>query len=245
MMSNAFNRTKLLIGQDAFEKLQASHVAVFGIGGVGGFTAEALVRSGVGSITIIDNDTVEQSNLNRQIFATANTVGKDKVQVAKERLSSINPDVNVTAIKTFYLPENANQIDLSQFDYVVDAIDTVTAKLELIKRAKQQNVSIISCMGTGGKTDITKLKVTDVYKTSGCPLAKVMRKELKALGVDSLKVVYSEEQRIMDKDLESTAEKKNNGRTAPPSMIFVPASAGLMLAREVVFDLIYQEKEIK
>lgn len=245
MMSNAFNRTKLLIGQDAFDKLQASHVAVFGIGGVGGFTAEALVRSGVGSITIIDNDTVEQSNLNRQIFATANTVGKDKVQVAKERLSSINPDVNVTAIKTFYLPENANQIDLSQFDYVVDAIDTVTAKLELIKRAKQQNVSIISCMGTGGKTDITKLKVTDVYKTSGCPLAKVMRKELKALGVDSLKVVYSEEQRIMDKDLESTAEKKNNGRTAPPSMIFVPASAGLMLAREVVFDLIYQEKEIK
>lgn len=245
MMSNAFNRTKLLIGQDAFDKLQASHVAVFGIGGVGGFTAEALVRSGVGSITIIDNDTVEQSNLNRQIFATANTVGKDKVQVAKERLSSINPDVNVTAIKTFYLPENANEIDLGQFDYVVDAIDTVTAKLELIKRAKQQNVSIISCMGTGGKTDITKLKVTDVYKTSGCPLAKVMRKELKALGVDSLKVVYSEEQRIMDKDLESTAEKKNNGRTAPPSMIFVPASAGLMLAREVVFDLIYQEKEIK
>lgn len=237
-MEKAFDRTRLLIGSQNLLKLQNAKVIVFGIGGVGGFTAEALVRSGVANVTLVDSDKVEESNLNRQIFATVDALGKDKVEVARQRLLSINPSAKIQVINTFYLPENASQIDLSAYDYVIDAIDTVTAKLELIKRAKSLNVPIISCMGTGGKLDVAKLTVTDVYKTSGCPLAKVMRKELKALGVDKLKVVFSTESVTKDQTEEQFAEKKESGRTVPPSMIFVPATAGLMLAKEVIFDLI-------
>ncbi|MBQ8427132.1 MAG: tRNA threonylcarbamoyladenosine dehydratase [Clostridia bacterium] len=234
----AFNRVKTLIGKDKLDILQSSHVAVFGIGGVGGYTAEALVRSGIGEITIIDNDTVELSNLNRQIIATVNSLGKDKVSVMKERLLSINPSLKIHAEKMFYLPENASQIDLKKFDYIVDAIDTVTAKLEVVLRAKSLNVPVISCMGTGGKTDVTALKVSDIKNTKVCPLARVVRRELNKRGVDSLKVVYSEEQTVISKDDLDGAEQKQSGRIAPPSMVFVPATAGLMLAREVVFDLI-------
>ena len=228
----AFSRVKMLIGEDKLNILQTSHVAIFGIGGVGGYTAEALARSGVGEITIIDNDTIAESNLNRQIIATVESLGKDKVEVMKQRLLSINPNLKVHSVKLFYLPETADQIEFNNFDYIVDAIDTVTAKIELICRAKAKNVSIISCMGTGGKLNVTALKVADIKTTKVCPLARVMRRELAKRGIGGLKVVYSEEQPI-------TAEaQKQSGERIPPSMMFVPATAGLMLAREVIVDLV-------
>ncbi len=236
-MEKAFLRTQLLIGEENINILKNAHVAVFGIGGVGGFAIEALARSGVGKLTIFDSDVIEESNLNRQIISTEETVGMDKVEVAKKRLLSINSEMQVFTEKLFYLPENAHLVDLEKFDYVIDAIDTVTAKLHLIKRAKEKGVKIISCMGTGGKLDITKLKVADVYKTQGCPLARVMRHELKKIGVENLKVVYSEE-KALTCETGAESEKRVNGRACPPSMIFVPATAGLMLAKEVVFDLI-------
>ena len=233
----AFSRVKMLIGQDKLDILERSHVAVFGIGGVGGYTAEALVRSGIGEITVIDNDTVAESNLNRQIIATIDNLGKDKVSVMKERLLSINSNVKVHAKKLFYLPETASEINFNDFDYVIDAVDTVTAKLEVVLRSKSIPVPVISCMGTGGKTDITALKVADIKKTKVCPLARVMRRELNKRGIDSLKVVYSEEITSQGVEDIETQEKKSDGKKAPPSMIFVPATAGLMLAREVVCDL--------
>ena len=233
-----FDRVKLLLGQEKLDKLQASSVAVFGIGGVGGYVVEALARSGVGMIALFDNDTVSKSNINRQIIATTSSLEKDKVEVAKERLLSINPNVKIECNKVFYLPENAENIDLSKYDYIVDAVDTVSAKIELISRAKALNIPVISCMGTGGKTDPTKLKVSDIEKTSTCPLARVMRRELKARNIKGVKVVFSDEPSFIDKESEKDAEKKVTGRTVPPSMIFVPASAGLLMAREVVFDLI-------
>ena len=233
----AFDRVKLLIGSENYAKLKDSNVAVFGIGGVGGYVAEALVRSGIGSITVVDSDVVSDSNINRQIIATTKTIGKDKVSVMKDRLLSINPDLNFCEKKIFYLPENSEEISLESFDYVVDAVDTVSAKIELIVRAKSANVPIISCMGTGGKTDPTKLTVCDVYQTKGCPLARVMRRELKKRGIDCLKTVCSHEQ-TSSSDEKECPEPKGKDRTAPPSMIFVPASAGILLAREVVFDII-------
>ena len=236
-----FNRVKLLLGSQNLNKLARSSVAVFGVGGVGGYAAEALIRSGVGSIAIFDNDVVAPSNINRQIIANTLTVGKDKVEVAKERLLSINPNAKVNAFKTFYLPENADEFPLENYDYIIDAVDTVTAKIELIMRAKKANVPIISCMGTGGKLDITALKVTDIEKSKGCPLARVMRRELKARGIKGVKVVYSEEQPSICQSEVIAAEKKESGRTAPPSMIFVPAAAGLLLAKEVITDLIKEE----
>ncbi len=229
----AFSRVKTLIGEDKLNILQNSHVAVFGIGGVGGYVVEALVRSGIGEITIIDSDMVTESNLNRQIIATVDNLGKDKVWAMKQRILSINPTVKVHGVKLFYLPETADEIDFSQFDYIVDAIDTVTAKLELISRAKANNVPIISCMGTGAKTDPALLKITDIKKTKVCPLARVMRRELNNRGINQLKIIYSEEEPI--KTIEEQTEK---GKRVPPSMIFVPATAGLMLAKEVVFDLV-------
>jgi len=231
----AFDRVKALLGEKGFEKLKNSSVAVFGVGGVGGYAVEALVRSGIGTITVFDSDKVDESNLNRQIIATVDTIGKDKVDVIKERALSINPDVIIKTEKVFYLPENADKYDLTIYDYVIDAIDTVSAKLELISRAKGSGVPIISSMGTGGKLDPSKLKVADVYKTSGCPLARVMRKELKARGVKGVKVVYSDEQVAINSE---DVGKKADGKAAPASVIFVPAVAGLMLAREVVTDLI-------
>lgn len=230
-MKNAFLRNSLLIGDEAVEKLKKSSVAVFGVGGVGGFVVEGLARAGVGEITIFDNDTVDETNLNRQIIATTENIGKDKTLEAEKRVKSINPETKVHTHKVFYLPENADEFDLSIYDYIVDAVDTVSAKLEIIARAKKAGVPVISCMGTGGKTDITSLKVADIEKTSMCPLAKVMRRELKSRNISGVKVVYSTEETVKPK-----IDGENKG--VIPSMIFVPASAGLMIAREVVFDLI-------
>ena len=230
-MKNAFLRNSLLIGDEAVEKLKKSSVAVFGVGGVGGFVVEGLARSGIGEITIFDNDTVDETNLNRQIIATTENIGKDKTLEVEKRIKSINPETKVHTHKVFYLPENADEFDLSIYDYIVDAVDTVSAKLEIIARAKKAGVPVISCMGTGGKTDITSLKVADIEKTSMCPLAKVMRRELKSRNISGVKVVYSTEETVKPK-----IDGENKG--VIPSMIFVPASAGLMIAREVVFDLI-------
>ena len=234
----AFKRVKLLIGSENYQKLKNASIAVFGIGGVGGYCAEALARSGVGRIAVFDNDVVAESNLNRQIIATVENVGKAKVDLMEKRLKSINPEIVVECNNVFYLPENADNYDLSAYDYIVDAVDTVTAKLEIIAQAKKVGVPVISCMGTGGKTDPTMLKVADIENTKVCPLARVMRRELKARGIDKVKVVYSEEQPTICLKEEKNLEKKQSGRTAPPSMIFVPATAGLILAREVVLDLI-------
>lgn len=239
---NAFSRVEALIGTDQLNILKNSSVALFGVGGVGGFVAEALIRSGVHKLTVFDSDVISLSNLNRQIIATQNTVGQDKVLSIKERLLSINPDAEIITKKVFYLPENANEFDLSVFDYVIDAVDTVSAKIEIILRAKNANVPVISCMGTGGKLDITKLKVDYAENTKGCPLARVVRRELKVRGINKVKVVYSEESvKLNEHTLD--AEKKQNGSVVPPSMIFVPAAAGLLIAKEVVFDLISNKTE--
>lgn len=229
-----YSRTELLIGEKALEKLKNSHVAVFGLGGVGGFAVEALARSGVGEISLFDSDLVCESNINRQIIATQDTIGCDKVDCFAKRISLINPNTKVNCNKVFYLPENADKFPLSEFDYVIDAIDTVSAKIALIERAKAQGVKIISCMGTGGKTDIGGLRVADISKTKGCPLARVMRREFSSRNITNVKVVYSEEQAV-------SAQRKEDGSKNIPSMIFVPATAGLMLAKEVVFDLIKGE----
>ena len=225
----AFSRVKNLIGERGLKKLQASSVAVFGVGGVGGFVAEALVRSGIGKIAVFDNDKVDETNLNRQIIATRETVGLDKVDVVKERLLSINKNLKIETYKVFYLPENADQFDFNDYDYIVDAVDTVSAKLEIISRAKALEKPVISSMGTAGKLEIEKLKVGFIKDTKGCPLARVMRRELKKRGITQVKVVYSEE---------VVSAKEGALDRTPPSMIFVPATAGLMIAREVVLDLI-------
>lgn len=248
-MLNQFSRSELLLGAEGMQALANARVAVFGIGGVGGFTVEALARSGVGTFDIIDDDKVCLTNINRQIIATRKTVGKYKVDVMKERILDINPKAVVNTHRCFYLPENAHEFDFSQYDYVVDAVDTVTAKIELILRAKECNTPIISCMGAGNKLDPTKFEVADIYKTSVCPLAKVMRKELKARGVKKLKVVYSKEaaiQPLSDMSLSCKtncicppgAERKCTQRRAiPGSVAFVPSVAGLIIAGEVIKDL--------
>lgn len=248
-MLNQFSRTQLLIGGDGMEKLFSSRVAVFGIGGVGGYTVEALARSGVGAIDLIDDDRVCLTNLNRQLFATRKTVGKYKVDVAEERILEINPNAVVRKYKTFYTPETAGEFDFSVYDYVVDAIDTVTGKIALVMQAKEAGVPIISCMGAGNKMDPTAFEVTDIYKTSMCPLAKVMRYELKRRGVKKLKVVYSKEQPMKPLDdmaiscrtncicPPGTARKCTQRRQVPGSNAFVPSVAGLIIAGEVVKDL--------
>ncbi len=229
-----FQRTQLLLGRSAMEKLADSHVIIFGIGGVGGYVAEALVRSGIGCFTLVDNDTVTVSNINRQIIATFDSIGRYKTEVMKERMLSINPKVQVEIRNCFYLPENADEFDFTQYDYVVDAIDTVTAKLQLVMEAKKADVPIISCMGTGNKLDPGRLMITDVYKTSICPLAKVMRRELRKRGIDKLKVLYSTEEPMVPDGAEVT---ENGRRAVPGSTSFVPPSAGLMIAAEVIKDL--------
>lgn len=235
-MINPFSRTERLFGKNAMQKLALSRVAVFGAGGVGGYVLEALARSGVGAIDIIDSDEVSVTNINRQILATRSAVGRAKVFVAAERIADINPDCKVTAHKLFYLPETADMIDFNSFDYIVDAIDTVAGKIAIIERAERLGVPIISCMGTGNKTDPSALKVSDIYKTSVCPLARVMRRELKKRGVKALKVVYSEEEPVTP-DI-CADELKDNGRQPPASCAFVPSVAGLMIAGEVIKDLI-------
>lgn len=234
-MAHAFSRTERLVGSEALDILKTSRVAVFGIGGVGGYTVEALARSGVGSFLLVDNDTVSLTNLNRQIIATTETLGKDKVDVMKERIVSINPDAQVEIRKCFYLPETADSFDLSGYDYIVDAVDTVTAKIDLIVRANQLGVPVISAMGAGNKLDPTRFEVTDIYKTSVCPLAKVMRRELKKRHIKKCKVVYSKEQPVKPvTDIDEQSSKKS----IPGSIAFVPSVAGLIIAGEVVKDLI-------
>lgn len=248
-MLNQFSRTELLLGKDAMERLTNAKVAVFGIGGVGGYVCEALVRSGIGSFDLIDDDKVCLTNLNRQIIATRKTVGQYKVDVMKQRMLDINPEVQVETHKCFFLPENAEEFPFQEYDYVIDAVDTVTAKLEIILQAKKYNVPVISCMGAGNKLDASQFRVADIYKTKMCPLAKVMRRELKKRGVRKLKVVYSEEKPIRPLEDMSiscrnrcicppgAAHKCTERRDIPGSVAFVPAVAGLVLAGEVVKDL--------
>ncbi|MDM8194811.1 tRNA threonylcarbamoyladenosine dehydratase [Massilimicrobiota timonensis] len=228
-----FSRFELLVGEDNIQKLNQAHVIVFGVGGVGGYVVEALVRSGIGHITIVDNDVVSLSNLNRQIIATQETIGQKKVDVMKKRILSIHPECDVTTLDMFYLPETANQIDLSQYDYVVDAIDTITSKIELALRCDQK-IPLISSMGTGNKMNPALLQVSDIYKTSVCPLAKVMRRELKKRRVKHLKVVYSQELPMKP----FASDEITHKRTIPGSTAFVPSSAGLLIASEVVKDLL-------
>ena len=265
-MKEQFQRTEMLIGKEALEKLFRAHVAVFGVGGVGGYVVEALARAGIGALTLIDHDTVSESNLNRQILATHDTIGQSKVEVAKERILSINPDCKVSTMPVFVLtaaakekaaaeapdPENEkldfksiDSFDFSCYDYVVDAIDTVTGKLAIIEKAKREEVKVISCMGTGNKMDPSAFRAADIYQTTVCPLAKVMRKELRKRGIESLKVVYSTEEPIKpvkqaEQDNAGTdkTDSKVRPKDVPGSNSFTPAAAGLVIASEVVKDLI-------
>lgn len=249
-MLNQFSRTQLLLGDEAMNKLAASRVAVFGIGGVGGYVCEALIRSGVGAIDLVDDDKVCLTNLNRQIIATRKTVGQYKTQVMKERILDINPDAKVEVHNCFFLPETADDFEFEKYDYVVDAVDTVTAKIALVMKCKEKNVPIISSMGAGNKLDASAFRVADIYKTKVCPLAKVMRRELKKRGVKKLKVVYSEEMPIKPLEGMSSSCKTNcicppgaqhkctQRRAIPGSVAFVPSVAGLIIAGEVVKDLI-------
>ena len=254
-MEDMFSRTELLIGKENIEKLQKSKVAVFGIGGVGSYVVEGLARAGIGNFILVDSDDVSISNLNRQIIATTKTIGKPKVEVSKDRILEINPNANVTIYKEFYKPDNRVPLE-NDISYIVDAIDTVTAKIDLIEEAEKLKIPIISSMGTGNKLDPTKFEVTDIYKTSVCPLAKVMRKELRDRGIKKLKVVYSKEEPIKIKDrddvekdkelykneveAEGNIEKKNyiSNSHVPGSISFVPSVAGLIIAGEVIKDII-------
>lgn len=240
---NEFSRTELLIGQAALEKLQNSHVAIFGVGGVGGYVCEALVRSGVGHFDLIDNDTVSLTNINRQIIALHSTIGKLKVDVMKERMLDINPDVDVSVHPCFHLPETADQFDFSNYDYVVDAIDTVTGKIEIIVQADAHQVPVISSMGAGNKLNPAMMEVSDIYKTSVCPLARVMRRELKKRHIKHCKVVYSKEKAIQPSQASlekyvADSEENFTKKSIPGSTAFVPSVAGLILASEVIKDLI-------
>lgn len=234
-MLEQFSRTALLLGSDSIDRLNNSRVAVFGIGGVGGYVCEALVRSGVGSFDLIDNDTVSITNLNRQIIATHSTVGRYKTEVMKERMLDINPSAHITVHNCFFLPENAEDFHFDEYNYVVDAVDTVTAKIELILRAQQANTPVISSMGAGNKLDPSRFKIADIYDTSVCPLAKVMRRELKKRGVVSLKTVYSDEPPLTP--LSGISNEVTSKRALPGSTAFVPAVAGLVIAGEIIKDL--------
>ena len=234
MEREQLERTEMLLGGEAVQKLRRARVAVFGIGGVGGYAAEALARSGVGTLDLIDKDVVSTSNINRQIIALHSTVGRPKTQVMRERIRDISPDTVVNTYECFFLPENADSFDFTQYDYVLDAVDTVSAKLELAVRCDKARVPVISCMGAGNKLDPTLFEVADVYKTSVCPLAKVMRRELKARGIKSLKVVYSKEE--AKKPLKTVTEEHR--RAIPGSVSFVPSVAGLIMAGEAIKDIV-------
>ena len=248
-MINQFSRTELIFGKSGMEKLYAAKIAIFGIGGVGGYAVEALARSGVGRLDLFDDDKVCLTNINRQLYATRKTVGLYKVDVAKERIQEINPNAQVNTYRMFYLPDTAEQVDLSQYDYVIDAIDTVTGKIELVMRAEECRVPIISSMGAGNKINATSFEVADIYKTSICPLAKVMRRELRKRGIQSLKTVYSKEAPVVLKEDMLTSCKENcicppgttrkctSRRQIPGSNAFIPSVVGLIIAGEVVNDL--------
>ena len=233
-MDNAFSRTEALFGTDAMKKLKNARVALFGLGGVGSAAFEALLRSGIGHIDVFDYDSVSLTNLNRQLLATNKTIGVKKTEAALSRAKDICEDTEIIAHDMFYLPENSAEISMAEFDFVIDAVDTVTAKLEIVKRAKEAGVPLISCMGTGNKTDITRLRVSDIKKTEGCPLARAVRKELRALGIADLLVVWSDEKPNQKED---TGALKGN-RPAPASAMFVPAAAGLILAEQTIKYLI-------
>lgn len=230
------SRTEMLIGEEGIEKLQKIHVAVFGLGGVGGSVIEGLVRAGIGKFTIVDNDQICLSNLNRQIIATHETIGQKKVQAAANRMRAINPEVSIEMKECFFLPETADEFDFSAYDYVVDAIDTVTGKLEIIERAKKANTPVISCMGTGNKMHPELLQITDISKTSVCPLAKVMRRELKKREIYHVKVLFSKEEPLIPH--KSSAEENSGRRGLPGSISFTPPVAGLLIAGEVIRDLL-------
>lgn len=236
-MKEQFIRTAMLLGEEGIDKLQTKRVAVFGIGGVGGHVVEALARSGVGALDLIDNDVVSVSNINRQIIAIYDTVGRYKTEVMKERILSINPECKVTIYNTFYLPEERDKFPFVEYDYIVDAIDTVTAKIDLAVISQELSKPLISSMGTGNKLDPSQFEITDIYKTSVCPLAKVMRKELKERGVKKLKVIYSKEEARKPLPLEEEAQNETKRRATPGSTAFVPAVAGLMIAGEVIREL--------
>lgn len=235
-MKEEFLRTAMLLGEEAVQKLQNARVAVFGIGGVGGYTLEALARAGVGALDLIDNDTVSRSNINRQLLATHSTVGLPKVEAGRQRVLDINPDCRVTTWQVFYTPETADQFDFTRYDYIVDAIDTVTGKLQLIQAAKEAGTPIICCMGTGNKLDASAFEVEDISKTTMCPLARIMRKELSKRGIKHLKVVYSKEEALTPTGWEEEA-KALGKRQIPGSVSFVPGAAGLILAGEVIKDI--------
>lgn len=244
MAENMFSRTELLLGEEGVAKLKEKHVAVFGVGGVGGFACEGLARAGIGRLTIVDDDKVVLSNLNRQIIALHSTIGRAKVDVLEERLKDINPDLTVEKHRCFYLPETSENFDFSSYDYVVDAIDTVTGKIELVMRAKEAGVPIICAMGAGNKLDPTKFEVSDIHKTSVCPLARVMRREMKKRGIKKLKVVYSKEEAREPIGIGEAAGEPVPGRSGTPKKIspgsisFVPSVMGLIIAGEVVKDLL-------
>ncbi len=245
IIKESLQRTAMLLGEEGVSRLAGAHVAVFGIGGVGGFVVEALARSGIATMTLVDHDTIAQSNINRQIIATTDSVGRYKTEVMKERVLSISPETKVIEKRCFFLPENEAEFDFTQYDYIVDAIDTVTAKIALVMLAREANVPIISSMGTGNKLDPTRFEVADIYQTSVCPLAKVMRRELKNRGIDRLKVVYSKEEAL--KPVCSTTaddsgqEEQVRRKPIPGSVAFVPSVAGLIIAGEVIKDLIKTE----
>ena len=236
-MSERFSRTEILLGKSAVEHLSECRVAVFGIGGVGGYVCEALARSGVGAFDLIDNDTVCESNINRQIIATDKTVGMYKTDVMKERILEINPDAEVNTYKCFFLPVNASDFPFEKYDYVVDAIDTVTAKIELVMQCSKLGIPIMSSMGAGNKLDPTMFRVSDIYKTNMDPLAKVMRRELKKRGIKKLKVVYSEEKPLQPIEAPAESDQTTKRRSIPGSTAFVPSVAGLIIAGEVIKDL--------
>ncbi len=235
-MNEQYSRTVMVLGEEGLEKLRKARVAIFGIGGVGGYTAEALARCGVGTLDLIDNDTVSLSNINRQIYALHSTVGRQKTEAAKERIADICPDTVINAYNTFFMPDNSSEFDFSQYDYVIDAVDTVTAKLEIIRCAKENGVPVISCMGAGNKLDPSRFRVTDISKTSVCPLAKVIRLELRKRGITKVKAVWSDE--LPQKPRAEVHDNDSAGRRAVPgSLSFVPSAAGLLAASEAVRDL--------
>lgn len=238
-MEEQFIRTRLLLGDEGLERLKNARVAVFGIGGVGGFVVEALVRSGIGAIDLIDSDTVDISNLNRQIIATHSSLGRLKTEVMRERIADINPECKVVVHNCFYLPETENQFDFTEYDYVVDAIDTVTGKISLVMRAQESGTPIMCSMGAGNKLNPVQFEIADIYQTSVCPLARVMRQELKKRGVKKLKVVYSKERPVEHKfKLEKKGEEASSTKPTPGSIAFTPSVAGLLIASEVIKDLI-------
>ena len=238
-MINEFSRTELLLGADGMEKLKRARVAVFGIGGVGSYAVEALARAGIGALDLIDNDVISLTNINRQIIALHSTVGLPKTDVMAARVRDINPECEVRTYQTFYGPDTAEQFDFTQYDYIIDAIDTVTGKLALAVNAQKANTPIISSMGTGNKLDPTAFTVTDIYKTSFCPLARIMRKELRKRGIERLKVVYSEEEALTPEGV--TEELPQGRRSIPGSVSFVPSAAGLILAGEVIKDIVKRD----